>query len=875
METSLTRSSYLSCPSDEFYEDGDTPRPHAEKYLECNSRKSQLEQTETILSTTIQAPDGRDDNDEYSWIEASHATKEKSGPEFESGIFCCFYFSSEPLLSNLRGNTWDSWNGSKTLNESDYYTMNESLADLITNSERDKNRDGIDFILSDTLSSNDRYLPDAKSSQRDPENPFASLASSTIDPYRILQIRTDATKEEIIHAYKRLAILHHPSRSSNKIAASNHRNGLINIDYDDSNLGEESKHSTSHMDGTSYKIDNHELIFTLVSVAYETLIDRESRLQLDRLQRQMSKKKGSTKSKILVDSNGKRDFGAESNLPPPINVEAGLQFAALNDLKTPRTSNNQKQIFVFPASDTASARMDCEQYPIADQRDFKRDDNQVKEQNVDVDDVPLLSNKHEQILMISPDRKKSCKESDTEEIQIPSIEPLSNDGFESEHEKSNCIVSPSAQTTADTAPITTLSTYFERTTKKQVTTANAKPKPRIHDIVKGSRSKRRHAELIHTNSSSSSCSSTTSFAISDYIGANSSSIASPIYNFINRSTNTSSGTSAEAADVIHYTSTETNRLFGGPLAILYQSRRYRYFTDPYILFAQVFHTDALTSNSSIASTRPMRKRNRQLNKAPNRCDNSGIGGQVLATRHDDVSRFPNLAAMKASSILDIQRRQAIQQMTEQKKINEKKKQKEKHSTRLIDIFSAVGGGMSKTSDSGLEKVDELDGDDDTNVDIVGWYPTPLSPSKAIVTRQRRYEKSLDGTRIPSYVQTTSRSYSDLNDSIHPPNSIKINPNVDTIPSSKRIIRTSRTYKDPRTGTVKTSITVHTEYDEDDNCFGIENDPNNNKSNDAKQHMHKSTVSTNYCHLYICQDVLSIITNSVNLIFYPESFTANN
>jgi hypothetical protein len=39
---------------------------------------------------------------------------------------------------------------------------------------------------------------------------------------------------------------------------------------------------------------------------------------------------------------------------------------------------------------------------------------------------------------------------------------------------------------------------------------------------------------------------------------------------------------------IHYTENETNRLFGGPLQLLFRARRWKPFTDPYLVFAQVF-----------------------------------------------------------------------------------------------------------------------------------------------------------------------------------------------------------------------------------------------------------------------------------------------
>jgi len=41
----------------------------------------------------------------------------------------------------------------------------------------------------------------------------------------------------------------------------------------------------------------------------------------------------------------------------------------------------------------------------------------------------------------------------------------------------------------------------------------------------------------------------------------------------------------------HYTEHDTNRLFGGPLQLLFRARRWRPFDDPFVVFGQVFHSD--------------------------------------------------------------------------------------------------------------------------------------------------------------------------------------------------------------------------------------------------------------------------------------------
>jgi hypothetical protein len=61
----------------------------------------------------------------------------------------------------------------------------------------------------------------------------------------------------------------------------------------------------------------------------------------------------------------------------------------------------------------------------------------------------------------------------------------------------------------------------------------------------------------------------------------------------------STHTTAEAEK--HYTEHETNRLFGGPLGLLYRARRWKPFTDPFDIFSQVFQSEAWTNPSSARS----------------------------------------------------------------------------------------------------------------------------------------------------------------------------------------------------------------------------------------------------------------------------------
>ena len=49
-------------------------------------------------------------------------------------------------------------------------------------------------------------------------------------------------------------------------------------------------------------------------------------------------------------------------------------------------------------------------------------------------------------------------------------------------------------------------------------------------------------------------------------------------------------------DHIHYTKEETDRLFGGPLALLYRARSFRAFSDPFVVFERIFGSAAFPTS---------------------------------------------------------------------------------------------------------------------------------------------------------------------------------------------------------------------------------------------------------------------------------------
>jgi hypothetical protein len=61
-----------------------------------------------------------------------------------------------------------------------------------------------------------------------------------------------------------------------------------------------------------------------------------------------------------------------------------------------------------------------------------------------------------------------------------------------------------------------------------------------------------------------------------------------IRSLLRNSSSTGENDAQAAADNIHYTAVETNRLFGGPLQLLFRARRWKPFTDPFVVFSTIF-----------------------------------------------------------------------------------------------------------------------------------------------------------------------------------------------------------------------------------------------------------------------------------------------
>jgi hypothetical protein len=81
------------------------------------------------------------------------------------------------------------------------------------------------------------------------------------------------------------------------------------------------------------------------------------------------------------------------------------------------------------------------------------------------------------------------------------------------------------------------------------------------------------------------------FTACGMVGGDSGSSEQPMLRSLMKNSTSSTDTNPDGA-AIQYSETETNRLYGGPLQLLYRSRRWKPFMDPLELFAQVFGSRA-------------------------------------------------------------------------------------------------------------------------------------------------------------------------------------------------------------------------------------------------------------------------------------------
>jgi hypothetical protein len=342
------------------------------------------------------------------------------------------------------------------------HSLDQGNAALTKKSEREPQ--GNDALLSATSSSS--------------VSPAAStlLFPLIVDPYRVLQVRRDATPQEIRHAYRRLSLWHHPGRS-------------IHIEMtDSSNNNNSNSNRNGNSDNSAECAERYRRcqVFEILAACYETLLDKESRRRCDGLLRD-------------VELQRKQKEGLCSAVLPAGDIRVGQA---------------KNKVVAAPISPRAAATV------------------------------------------ATPGAPYSASASTSVFQRIPTLTPASSSGSSLEgvdHLPDQEVLSLLTQQRSNHTP------QHQQQQPRRETAAAANPLQM--------------------------------FSACGIVGVGSDSSEPKVPSLMKNSTSSTTDTNPDGV-AIQYSETETNRLYGGPLQLLYRSRRWKPFMDPLELFAQVFGSRA-------------------------------------------------------------------------------------------------------------------------------------------------------------------------------------------------------------------------------------------------------------------------------------------
>ena len=369
-----------------------------------------------------------------------------------------------------------------------------------------------------------------------------------VSPYQVLQVRRDATTFEIQQAYRRLALWHHPGRCCG------------------GSISAEERSRRKH-------------VFDILAASYETLVDRETRTRCDVLLREKYEER--TRSNSILQ--GKVCVGGK-----PLTTENGT-----------KGSEDQKD----NAMDNFAVRL-------IGQLAFLRGFGNLGEESDVIEE------------------EKAVKSSVAPMVAtIPSIEPVSSSdsSLAENHDddcsdcSSDCSFTHSPKSSGRIhMPLGTPIGALKTTTTRQTESVASSPLSLSLDFGSATRS----ATSSPTLQKGLTDSQTQSQSQPPKAATKEASDTVPMPNFLSmtacgmsslgsfdshapppplmNSTSTSGG--ADVKGDIHYTEGETNRLFGGPLQLLYRARRWKPFRDPYQVFAEVFGSHVSLGSKPIVDT---------------------------------------------------------------------------------------------------------------------------------------------------------------------------------------------------------------------------------------------------------------------------------
>lgn len=333
-------------------------------------------------------------------------------------------------------------------------------------------------------------------------------AATTVDPYQVLQIRRDATALEIRHAYMRLALWHHPGRTT---------------------LGSL----------TPPEKARRRQVFEVLAACYETLIDKATRARCDALLREAEPLPSPPTASGRPDGEGGGGVGA--NAPRRRRIKRRMLVGRLLLPSESHDSHHSRHGTVIPSLSSVSL------------------------DSCSTDDSTSSS---------------GCDEDDNDEMHGGRT-----DGLGMTTTTNGTSIHPTFTSTPGSGyPMDKVDSRGDRSLKshssiqKQRTGSRQVQQPRfaqtLHQWLCGAPSISVEDDedgvvVVHKDSGKKAHNDRRTTAPSPAAASSASSSSSER----------------------HFSERETNRLFGGPLFLLFRARRWKPLTDPYRVFADVFGTD--------------------------------------------------------------------------------------------------------------------------------------------------------------------------------------------------------------------------------------------------------------------------------------------
>ena len=474
-------------------------------------------------------------------------------------------------------------------------------------------------------------------------------ANSTINPYRILQVRQDATKGEIKLAYRRLALFHHPAR---KLGLSCHDEATMPVQQPVTSKSENQTNLQNNTTSTSGFVKEQEdlrkkYVFEVLAACYETLICPESRRRFDIALKlgNAGSSKGSTES--FSDSSIRYSNSIlQKGLPAGEMFVGGKRIVGIAngvaEFRDPSDNGrNTSDVDAFyrsgyhggnsndqaanPASDTAGTSN-----WVRNQLLLQRSLSSSYASSSFATDIGSMATKS--LLTVAEEEEE--EEDEREEEGYSRFDKRNNSSLE-QHQPEAELFSP----VPPLSRVSSQSSIGEDEDRMQLsvgTSTNVDTSSNEHIHAPDNHGNLTTITSSSTNDTTKITSATATTCTDGYNraplfiagctggggGCGITYSNGPVYSFVDYikrlfksfiqndeeddetavSTDDESNTSNEDEEPdIHYTQEDTNRLFGGPLAPLYRARKYQQFADPYTVFRQVFGSDVFphTHNNDV------------------------------------------------------------------------------------------------------------------------------------------------------------------------------------------------------------------------------------------------------------------------------------